>query len=117
MGLFSKKADATSISSKLRGSKEGGIMDMIRCDEKDFLIWKWRPDANRAVGASKKENNIRYGSSLRVRPGQAAVFLYQNKGKYDIIMGPYDDIIKTDNMPVLASIVGLAYKGGTPFQA
>ncbi len=104
MGLFSKR-------------NEGGIMDMIRCDEKDFLIWKWRPDAKAEVGSSRKENNIRYGSSLRVRPGQAAVFLYQNKGEYDVIVGPYDDIVKTDNMPVLASIVGLAYKGGTPFQA
>ena len=92
-------------------------MDAIRCDEKDFLIWKWRPDAEQAVGSSKKENSIRYGSSLRVRPGQAAVFLYQNKGEYDIITGPYDDVIRTDNMPVLASIVGLAYNGGTPFQA
>lgn len=104
MGLFNLK-------------KEGGIMDAIRCDEKDFLIWKWRPDAEQAVGSSKKENSIRYGSSLRVRPGQAAVFLYQNKGEYDIITGPYDDVIRTDNMPVLASIVGLAYNGGTPFQA
>ena len=117
MKLFNIITDPNGLVGKNRGSKEGGIMDMIRCDEKDFLIWKWRPDANLAVGASKKENNIRYGSSLRVRPGQAAVFLYQNKGEYDIIMGPYDDIIKTDNMPVLASIVGLAYKGGTPFQA
>ena len=105
MGLFSNKKN------------EGGIMDTIRCDEKDFLIWKWRPDASAAVGASRKENSIRYGSSLRVRPGQAAVFLYQNKGDYDIIVGPYDDIIRADNFPVLSSIVGLAYKGGTPFQA
>lgn len=59
MGLFGKKT-------------EGGILDMIRCDEKDYLIWKWRPDAGREVGGSKKENSIRYGSSLRVRPGQAA---------------------------------------------
>lgn len=92
-------------------------MDMIRCDEKDFLIWKWRPNAQAMAGSSKRENSIRYGSSLRVRPGQAAVFLYQNKGDYDIILGPYDDIIKSENFPVLASIVGLAYKGGTPFQA
>ena len=92
-------------------------MDMIRCDEKDFLIWKWRPNAGRATTASHRENSIRYGSSLRVRPGQAAVFLYQNKGEYDIITGPFDDIIKAENMPVLASIVGLAYKGGAPFQA
>ncbi len=117
MGIFSRKTDADGLIGKVRGSKEGGIMDMIRCDQKDFLIWKWRPDAGRVDGGSKKENNIRYGSSLRVRPGQAAVFLYQNKGEYDIITGPYDDIIKTENMPVLASIVGLAYKGGTPFQA
>ncbi len=31
--------------------------------------------------------------------------------------GPYDGIIKTDNFPVIASIIGLAYNGGTPFQA
>ena len=92
-------------------------MDAIRCDEKDFLIWKWSPNASKGAGRSNKENAIRYGSSLRVKPGQAAVFLYQNKGDYDIIAGPYDDIVKTENMPVLASIVGLAYKGGTPFQA
>ena len=29
MGLFNKK--------------EGGLMDVIRCDEQDYLIWKWRP--------------------------------------------------------------------------
>jgi len=120
MGFFWSKKDAGSSEGavgKIRGGKEGGIMDMIRCDETDFLIWKWRPNAQMAAGASKKENNIRYGSSLRVRPGQAALFLYQNKGEYDIITGPFDDVVKTDNMPVLASIVGLAYKGGTPFQA
>ncbi len=92
-------------------------MDMIRCDEKDYLIWKWRPDAQTAAGRSQKENSIRYGSSLRVRPGQAAVFLYQSKGKYDIITGPFDDIVRAENMPILASIIGMAYKGGTPFQA
>ncbi len=116
MGLFNKKTNQEGLSSQVRG-KEGGIMDAIRCDEKDFLIWKWRPNSMAEAGASRKENNIRYGSSLRVRPGQAAVFLYQNKGEYDVIVGPYDDIIRTDNMPVLASIVGMAYKGGTPFQA
>lgn len=117
MGLFSKKNTLEPPVAKIKGGVEGGIMDMIRCDESDFLIWKWRPNAKADVGASKKENSIRYGSSLRVKPGQAAVFLYQNKGEYDIITGPFDDIVKTENMPVLASIIGLAYKGGTPFQA
>ena len=116
MSIFGKKQYRDIVSGTVRG-KEGGIMDMIRCDEKDYIIWKWRPNAAANVGSSNRENSIRYGSSLRVRPGQAAVFLYQNKGEYDIIIGPFDDIVKTENMPVLASIVGLAYKGGTPFQA
>lgn len=96
---------------------EGGLMDAIRCDVKDFLIWKWRP-AGQEANSTKKENAIRTGSSISVRPGQAAVFLYQQKeGEYDIIKGPYNSILKTENLPVLASIVGAAYAGGTPFQA
>lgn len=101
------------------GSKknEGGLMDAIRCDEKDFLIWKWRP-AGQDVNTTNKENAIRTGSSLNVRPGQAAVFLYQQQeGEYDIIKGPYNGNVSTENMPVLANIIGAAYAGGTPFQA
>ena len=96
---------------------EGGLMDAIRCDEKDFLIWKWRP-AGQEANSTRKENAIRTGSSISVRPGQAAVFLYQQKeGEYDVIKGPYNDIIKTENLPILSSIIGAAYAGGTPFQA
>lgn len=98
-------------------TNEGGLMDAIRCDEKDFLIWKWRP-AGQEANSTRKENSIRTGSSLNVRPGQAAIFLYPNTGgQYDIIKGPYNDVIKTDNMPVLANIIGAAYDGGTPFQS
>ena len=95
---------------------EGGLMDAIRCDEKDFLIWKWRP-LGQDVNTTNKENAIRTGSSISVRPGQAAIFLYNNNAGYDVLKGPYNDIIKTENMPVLASIIGLGYAGGTPFQA
>ena len=34
---------------------EGGLMDAIRCDEKDFLIWKWRP-AGQDANSTRKEN-------------------------------------------------------------
>lgn len=105
MGLFSRKSDNSGLSKIPARWKEGGIMDAIRCDEKDYLIWKWRPNAKATAGASRKENSIRYGSSLRVRPGQAAVFLYQNQGEYDVLTGPYDDIVRTENFPVLASII------------
>ena len=96
----------------------GGFMDEIRCDEPSYLIWKWHPSGSQ-LGENVRENSIRWGSSLRVKDGEVAVFVYkQNNGTMqDFIVGPYDEIIKTANFPVLADIVGLAYEGGTPFQA
>ncbi len=93
-------------------------MDEIRCDEPSYLIWKWHP-AGVQLGNGNRENAIRWGSSLRVKDGEVAVFVYkQNDGTMqDFIVGPFDQTIKTANFPILASIVGLAYEGGTPFQA
>lgn len=104
MGIFSKK-------------NEGGFMDVIRCDEKEYLIWKWRP-AGEDANTTKKENAIRYGSSLRVKDGEVAVFVYPGEnGNQDFIEGPFDQTIKTGNFPVLSRIVGLAFGGESPFQA
>ena len=96
----------------------GGFMDEIRCDEQSYLIWKWHP-AGSELGNNNRENAIRWGSSLRVKDGEVAVFVYKQKDgtMQDFIVGPFDQTIKTANFPVLASIVGLAYEGGTPFQA
>jgi hypothetical protein len=104
MGLFGKKT-------------EGGMMDVIRCDQEDYLIWKWRPSG--AANSTAKENGIRWGSSLRVKDGEVAVFVYkQADGQHqDFIEGPFDETIKTANLPILSSIVGLAFAGQAPFQA
>lgn len=100
-----------------RNKRTGGFTDEIRCDEPSYLIWKWHPAG--AQQGNNRENAIRWGSSLRVKDGEVAVFVYKQKNgtMQDFIVGPYDQIIKTNNFPVLASIVGLAYEGGTPFQA
>lgn len=104
MGLFGKKS-------------EGGLMDVIRCDEQEYLVWKWRPSGE--ANSTKRENAIRYGSSLRVKDGELAVFVYQQKdgSMQDFIVGPYDQTIKTANFPVLTGIVGAAFGGSSPFQA
>lgn len=101
-----------------RNQRTGGFMDEIRCDEPSYLIWKWHP-ADSVAGNNSRENAIRWGSSLRVKDGEVAVFVYKQKNglMQDFIVGPFDQTIKTANFPVLASIVGLAYDGGTPFQA
>ncbi|MDR2596799.1 MAG: SPFH domain-containing protein [Treponema sp.] len=116
---------------------EGGFMDVIRCDQPEYLIWKWRSDVAQAideviyetgkeaghtregVNATVKENAIRYGSSLRVKEGEVAVFVYPQKDGtlQDFIEGPYDGTIKTANFPVLTRIVGVAFGGASPFQA
>ena len=104
MGFFKKQGKA--------------ILDVIRCDEKDYLIWKWHPEGT-LQGETTRENAIRWGSSLRVKDGEVAVFVYKQKdGKaQDYILGPFDQTLKTANFPVLSSIIGLAYKGDLPFQA
>lgn len=94
------------------------VLDVIRCDlpvNPPYLVWKWRPDG----GNSKRENAIRWGSSLRVKDGEMAVFVYtgENSGNQDFIIGPFDSILKTANLPVLSKILGIAYGGDTPFQA
>lgn len=101
-----------------KNNRKGGLMDEIRCDEPSYLIWKWHPSGSQP-GANNRENAIRWGSSLRVKDGEVAVFVYKQKDgtMQDFIVGPFDQTIKTSNFPVLASIVGLAYEGGTPFQA
>ena len=101
-----------------KNNRKGGLMDEIRCDEPSYLIWKWHPSGSQP-GANNRENAIRWGSSLRVKDGEVAVFVYKQKdgAMQDFIVGPFDQTIKTSNFPVLASIVGLAYEGGTPFQA
>ncbi len=105
MSLFSK-------------NPQGGIMDTIRCDETEFLIWKWHPEGA-AEGEFAKENAIRWGSSLRVKNGEAAVFVYHSEGQIvqEYITGPYDSILKTENLPLITSALGLLYNGNTPFQA
>ena len=92
-----------------------GMMDEIRCNEKDYLIWKWRPANN-----ARRENTIRWGSSLRVREGSVAVFVCRRKGQdaiQEFIEGPFDKALDTSNLPIIASFVAAAYGGGTPFQA
>ena len=106
MGLFEHK------------KRNGGLSDVIRCDEPNYLIWKWHPVGSQA-GATKRENEIRWGSRLRVKDGEVAVFVYKQKDgtMQDFIEGPFDQTIKTANFPILSSLIGLVYDGVSPFQA
>ena len=106
MGIFNKK------------NKNGGIADVIRCDQEDYLIWKWHPNGA-LEGDLARETAIRTNSVLRVKDGEVAVFVYKQKDGHnqDFIVGPHDETLKTKNFPILSSIIGLWYEKDTPFQA
>ena len=97
--------------------ESGSLADVIRCDEPSYLIWKWHPSENHKD--KNRSNAIRMGSSLRVKAGEVAVFVYHQKDgtMQDFVEGPFDKILLTANLPVLSTIIGLAYDGNTPFQA
>ena len=57
-----------------RNKRTGGFMDEIRCDEPNYLIWKWHPSGSQP-GENQRENSIRWGSSLRVKDGEVAVLM------------------------------------------
>ncbi len=103
MGLFNRKV---------------GLADVIRCDEQNYLIWKWHP-AGTELGSHKRESEIRWGSVLHVKDGEIAVFVYKQKDgtMQDYIEGPCDEVLETFNFPVLSSILGAAFNKKSPFQA
>lgn len=106
MSLFNKEKE------------DGGFMNIIRCDEPSYLIWKWHlpgTDPQR----SKRANSIRWGSSLRVKEGSVAVLVYPREGGYvqEYVEGPCDMFLQTENLPILTSLLGTLYNGDSPFQA
>ena len=99
-------------------NRDGGVVDSIRCDQQNYLIWKWHPQGTSPT-SSQRANAIRFGSSLRVREGSVAVFVYATPEgtRQDFIVGPYDGIVETNNFPVLSTLIGKFFDGGTPFPA
>jgi membrane protease subunit (stomatin/prohibitin family) len=115
--------------------KKGGLIgDMIMSPEqnRDWLFYKWRPEGNEA-GDTRRENSIRLGSPLTVRPGETAVFLYPGQrqklggqtgtgqtlggGALDFIEGYFQGEVTTANLPILAGLQSLFFDGGTKFPA
>ena len=93
-------------SAKNKGDikkSESGFIDVIRCDEIEYLVWKWQPSGEEK--SKKKAKTISYGSCLRVKDGELAIFVYKQKNgeNQDVIIGPHDQTIKTENFPILKS--------------
>ena len=85
------------------------ISGTIRCDEKNYLIWKWKDHRENEPGGSE----IYYGSSLRIKEGEVAVFVYrddeENKVIQDFVVGPYDGELETTIIPEISEFLEVEY--------
>ncbi|MCL2722770.1 MAG: SPFH domain-containing protein [Treponema sp.] len=90
------------------------IIDVVKCDDPDKLVWKWRPDSERGSPA-KREFDLRWGTQLIVNHSQQAIFL--KNGQMADVFEAGHHTLSTQNLPIISSIVGLPFGLETPFKA
>jgi len=87
------------------------IIDVLKYDgPNDVLVWKWRPR-----NGGGREEELRLGTQLVVNQSQEAVFI--KGGQILDIFGPGTHTLSTNNLPILSSLIGLAFGGQSPFKA
>ena len=93
MGLF----------DKLRGE----LVDIIEWvdDSKHTLVWRF----------PRYQNEIKNGAQLIVRPGQKAIFVHRGEVADIFEEGHYE--LKTDNLPILGTLLGWKYGFNSPFRS
>jgi len=90
---------------------------------KDFIkselidIVEWMDDGSDAIvhRFERHDNEIKNGAQLTVRPGQAAVFV--NEGQIADVFTPGRYELKTQNLPILSTLMGWKYGFDSPFKA
>lgn len=92
-----------SLFDKLRGE----LVDIIEWvdDSRHTLAWRF----------PRYHNQIKTGAHLIVRPGQVAVFVH--RGQIADLFEPGHYELKTDNLPILSTILGWKHGFDSPFKA
>ena len=87
------------------------IIDVLKYDgPNNVLVWKWRSKSN-----TSREEELRLGTQLVVNQSQEACFV--KGGQLLDVFGPGTHTLSTKNLPILSSIIGLAFGGDSPFKA
>jgi hypothetical protein len=93
-------------------------MDVIRCDEQEYLVHGNGHHQEAQTLPKKKMQFVMVVVYGLKTVNLLFLFTKQKDGSVqDYILGPYDQTIKTANFPILTSIVGSAFGGSSPFQA
>jgi membrane protease subunit (stomatin/prohibitin family) len=86
------------------------IIDVVKCDRPDLLVWKWQPP-----NGGKRGEELRLGTQLVVNQSQQAIFLKNGQVADIFEAGHYT--LSTQNLPILSSIIGIPFGFQTPFKA
>ena len=87
------------------------IIDVLKYDgPNNALVWKWRPNVD-----SKRDEELRLGTQLVVNQSQQALFI--KGGQLLDIFEAGTHTLSTQNLPILSSLIGLAFGGQSPFKA
>ena len=87
------------------------IIDVLKFDgPNNVLVWKWRSFNN-----INREEELRFGTQLVVNQSQEACFI--KGGQLLDVFGPGTHTLSSKNLPILSSIIGLAFGGESPFKA
>jgi len=87
------------------------IIDVLKYDgPNNVLVWKWRPQ-----NGGSREEELRLGTQLVVNQSQQAVFV--KDGQIADVFSAGRHTLSAKNLPILTSLIGLAFGGESPFKA
>lgn len=89
--------------------------DFIKTELIDIVEWVDDGSETLVHRFERHENEIKNGAQLIVRPGQAAVFVDQGRIADVFAPGRYE--LKTENLPILSTLLGWKYGFDSPFKA
>lgn len=92
-----------------------GLFDKLRNELIDIIEWVDDSRHTLVWRFPRYQNEIKNGAQLIVRPGQMAVFVH--RGQVADIFEPGNYTLKTDNLPLLSTIMGWKYGFDSPFRS
>lgn len=92
-----------------------GLFDKLRNEFIDIIEWLDDSRTTLVWRFPRYQNEIKNGAQLIVRPGQVAIFVH--RGQLADVFEEGSHVLKTDNLPLLGTLLGWKYGFNSPFRA
>lgn len=92
-----------------------GLLDKLRGELVDIIEWLDHTRDTLVWRFPRYHNQIKNGAQLIVRPGQLAIFVH--RGKLADVFQPGNYELRTDNLPILATLQGWKHGFDSPFKS